>query len=114
MFGNAYDISYTDEGWLWDPFNFENGYVQSIKNIPISAGATQNLVVINRIENYIPIILTSATGLRVRWNNNWYTLNKGTNIISEIKLAVGENTLRFNNTSTAKVLVTVDIRGGRL
>ena len=109
-----YDISYTDEGWLWDPFNFENGYVQSVKNIPIAAGTYQNLVVINRIEHYIPIILTSAEGLRVRWNNNWYSLAKGVNIVNEIKLDIGENTLRFNNTAASKVMVTIDIRGGRL
>lgn len=109
-----YDLAYTDEGWLWDPFNFETGYVQSVRNLPIAANATTNVIVINRIENYIPIILTSASGMTVTWEGNTYNLDKGTNTVSEIKLAIGENTLPFHNTGNATALVTIDIRGGRL
>lgn len=111
-----YDLSYTEEGWLWDPFNFETGYVQSIRNIPVSTTSWQNLLVVNRIENYIPILLTSASGLEVQWNGANYTLEKGTNTISDIKLAIGENTIkvRKQNNSGGSILITVDIRGGRL
>ena len=109
-----YDLSYTDEGWLWDPFNFETGYVQSIKNIPITGNTTYDALVVNRIENYIPIILTSASGLKVEWAGEEHDLDKGTNTITDIKLDTGENTLRFRNATSSTILVTVDIRGGRL
>lgn len=109
-----YDISYTDQGWLWDPFNFETGYVQSVKNLPITGNTSFDAVVINRIDQYIPIILTSASGLKVTWHGTEYTLDKGTNTIADIKLSIGENTLHFTNTTSSTVLVTIDIRGGRL
>lgn len=109
-----YDISYTEEGWLWDPFNFETGYVQSVKNQPITGNSSLDILVINRIENYIPIILTSNNGLSVTWNGETHTLDKGTNTISDIQLDIGENILHFSNSNSATVLVTVDIRGGRL
>jgi len=109
-----YDISYTDQGWLWDPFNFETGYVQSVKNLPITGNSTYDALVVNRIDQYIPIILTSASGLKVTWQGADYNLDKGTNTIADIKLAIGENTLHFTNTTSSTVLVTIDIRGGRL
>ena len=109
-----YDISYTDEGWLWDPFNFETGYVQSVKNLPITGNSTYDALVVNRIDQYIPIILTSASGLKVTWHGTEYTLDKGTNTIADIKLAIGENTIHFTNTTSSTILVTIDIRGGRL
>lgn len=109
-----YDISYTDQGWLWDPFNFETGYVQSVKNLPITGNSTYDALVVNRIDQYIPIILTSASGLKVTWQGADYNLDKGTNTIADIKLAIGENTLHFTNTTSSTVLATIDIRGGRL
>lgn len=109
-----YDLSYTDEGWLWDPFNFELGYVQSVKNLPITANSTLDVTVINTIANYVPILLTSASGVQLTWDENTYNLAKGINYYPDIALSIGENIMPFTNTTSSTVLITIDIRGGRL
>ena len=103
-----YDLAYSDEGWIWDPFNFETGVVHNYSNLPVAG--TLTMTVVSIIPNYIPIILSSVDGLMVTYQSHTYTLVKGANTISDIKLAEGENTLTFNGNG----MVSIDIKGGWL
>lgn len=103
-----YDLAYSDEGWIWDPFNFETGIVHNYNNLPVVG--TLSTVVISLTANYIPVILSSVDGMTVTYNGSTHVLQKGANTISDIKLAEGENTLVFNGNG----MITIDIKGGWL
>lgn len=102
------EIGNTGSEWLWDPFNFETGIIRNYKNLSVLTSLT--VMVEGDMMDSIPVIICSASGMNVEYENITYHLSKGANIINDIVLHTGENTLVFTGTGT----VTIENTGGRL
>ena len=94
--------------WLWDTFNFETGVIYNYKNVAVNGSSS--VVVIGDMMNTTPVIICSDSGMSVEYEGTSYSLSKGSNVVPEIALKQGENTLVFSGSGT----VTIENVGGRL
>lgn len=97
-----------NDEWLWDPFNFETGVIRYYKNLVVSGSLTVR--VIGEMNDVIPTIITSVSGMVVEYEGQSYSLAKGTNSVHDIVIHPGENVLRFTGNGT----VSIEFVGGRL
>lgn len=88
--------------WLWDTFNFETDVIRSYENLPVSGSLT--VVVVGDGMPVPPTIVASVAGMTVTYNGDTYTLNKGSNYISELEIREGENTFIFGGTGSITIL----------
>lgn len=102
------DVYGSGDDWLWDPFNFETGIIRYYKNLPVSG--TLTVVVIGDVMEIIPTIISSVAGMEVTFGETTYTLARGSNTLTGIRLQEGENNLTFAGNGT----VTIEVKGGRL
>lgn len=102
------EINNTGSDWLWDPFNFETGIIRNYKNLSVLTSLT--VVVEGDMMDSIPVIIASASGMQVIYEDKTYSLSKGANTIPQIVLHSGENTLVF----TGQGNITIENTGGRL
>ncbi len=102
------EINNTGSDWLWDPFNFETGIIRNYKNLSVLTSLT--VVVEGDMMDSIPVIIASASGMQVTYEDKTYSLSKGANTIPQIVLHSGENTLVFTGQGT----ITIENTGGRL
>lgn len=102
------EINNTGSDWLWDPFNFETGIIRNYKNLSVLTSLT--VVVEGDMMDSIPVIIASASGMQVTYEDKTYSLSKGANTIPQIALHSGENTLVF----TGQGNITIENTGGRL
>ncbi len=102
-----YEIVSSDEEWLWDPFDFENGIIREYKNIKVSG--TLDFVVDGSPMPVVPEILVS-TDMQVRFKGKTHTLKVGINKIYDIEILDGQNILTFIGNG----IVTIKYRGGSL
>lgn len=102
-----YDLVSSNEDWLWDSFDFNNGVIREYKNLLVDG--TLTVVVEGSQMPAVPEIL-SSTPMTVRFNNKTYDIKAGTNRIYDIEITEGEHSLIF----TGKGLVSINYRGGSL
>lgn len=88
--------------WLWDTFNFETDVIRSYENLPVDGSLT--VVVVGGSMPVPPTIVASTTGMTVTYNDETYTLTKGSNYISELTVQEGENIFIFGGTGTITIL----------
>lgn len=105
-----YKKTVVNEGtdWLWDPFNFETGVIRNYKNLSVLT--TLTVTIQGDVLEAVPTIFCSAPGMKVGFEEKTYSLVKGVNVIGDVVLRSGENTLVF----TGKGIVTIEYTGGRL
>lgn len=102
-----YEITSSAEDWLWDPFNFEDGFINEGKDLEISG--EREVVLIGRRKQMCPKI-TCSEKMQVEFNGNVYDLSIGTQKVLNIVIRRGENRLKFKGNG----VVTIDYRGGSL
>lgn len=102
-----YDILQSNEDWLWDPFNFEDGIINETNNIEVSG--TKNVVIYGRRKRVVPWITCDNT-MQVVFNSQTYNLSAGRQKVLNIEICEGINTLKFIGNGT----VTIEYRGGSL
>lgn len=102
-----YDITSSDEMWLWDPFDFEDGVINEFIDVPVSG--TETVVLLAKRQVTYPTISVN-TPMTVEFDGNVYNLKVGENKMYDILLPEGENTLIFRGYGT----VTIRYRGGSL
>lgn len=102
-----YELTASDEDWLWDSFSFEKGVIRDYKELEVSGSLSLNVPGTQRW--VIPEITVSAT-MTVSYGGKDYELKQGTNKIYDIVIKEGENMLMFTGTGT----VTISYRGGIL
>ena len=102
------EIASTLDEWLWDPFNFESGSIQSYNNLVING--THALTLEGRHIPIVPILIVTAGALSVSFGGTTHALTTGENRIPEIVLARGANLLTFTGTGT----ISIDYSGGSL
>nr|DAG33679.1 MAG TPA: distal tail protein [Caudoviricetes sp.] len=99
-----YDIQ---DDWLWDPFDFENGYISESENIPVSGSTT--VVIVGKRKKTYPTI-TASSAMTVAYNGATYNLTEGINKLYDMILDEGENTLTFSGSGS----VLIEYTGGSL
>lgn len=101
-----YELTASDEDWLWDPFCFEDGIIREYKNL---TSPTTLTIPPRRLMTY-PQIYASNGNMSVKWNNMTFALKQGWNKFPAMVITPEHNTLQFTGSGT----VTVKYRGGEL
>lgn len=91
------------DNWLWNPFNFETGIIQSFSDVQITGSGSVTIIVDSMCT--VSEIVTTASGMKVTWKGTTYNLNYGSNKLSKIKMEAGTNVLNFTGTGKVTVLV---------
>ncbi len=102
-----YDIIGSDQLWLWDPFDFEEGVINEFIDVPVNGTETVTLLAKRQV-TYPTISVNRA--MTVEFDGVVYNLLAGENKMYDILLPEGENTLIFRGNGT----VTIRYRGGSL
>ena len=102
-----YELTASDEDWLWDSFSFEKEVIRDYKELEVNGSLSLNVPGTQRW--VIPEITVSAA-MTVSYDGKDYELKQGTNKIYDIVIKEGENVLMFTGTGT----VTISYRGGIL
>lgn len=102
-----YELTASDEDWLWDPFDFEEGVIRDYKDLQVK-GRLEQLVVGSPMPS-VPKIIVS-TDMTVEFEGEQYTLKTGENYLPDIEIKEGEHTITFIGSGTA----TISYRGGSL
>lgn len=91
----------------WDSFDFNEGIMQCLKDIPVE-GRTE-VEVIGYRKNVVPVIHVTGT-IRVVWNGITTILPEGENKILNVVIREGSNILTFIGNG----VVSIEFRGGSL
>ncbi len=102
-----YSITSSDEDWLWDPFDFEEGYINELGNITITG--SKIVVIIGDKKPSYPTVTTNAQ-MTVTKGTLSVTISTGTTTLYDFPLGEGDNTLTFTGTGT----ISIKYRGARL
>lgn len=103
--------SWSNENWLWDPFDFENGVIRNFKSLTVDGSLT---VSIPKTQDWqVPTITVDSTdnsGMDVKYNGKTYHLNEGINRNPNLMIKDSDATFTF----TGKGTISMRMRGGIL
>lgn len=101
----------TQEDWLWDPFNFETGFIDTAKDIEVD-GSLEVLVRGGSDHSPVTIIAEIEDGdsLSLSVGGKTYAIENGTHVIPGLDLTNKVHTLTFTGNGT----VTINYRSGTL
>lgn len=102
-----YELTASDEDWLWDPFDFEDGIIREYSGLDVNGDYA---LVIDGTEKWIIPEIVVSRDMTVSFEGKNYSLRAGTNKLYGIVVREGGNTLTFHGTGT----VTVKYRGAIL
>ena len=103
-----YSATSSSEEWEWDPFDFEEGYLNEFKNLQISGSET---IILIADENESIATVTTDAVMKFTFKEENITVPIGTTkLYFTLPFEKGENTITITGTGT----VTIDYRGGRL
>ena len=102
-----YDLTSSNEDWLWDPFSFEDGIINETKDLVVNGEL--EITIIGRRMKVVPKF-TCDNPLQLIFNGTTYNLSSGTSYSPDIEICEGENVLKFVGNGT----VTIEYRGGSL
>lgn len=105
-----YEITSSDEDWLWDSFNFETGVIRELSDIEITEDNTKVLVAAGSYPVSPIFKVVESNSLTVTYEGNTYSLPVGEMKIPRIKIGNKEVTLIFNG----KGKLSISYRGERL
>lgn len=99
-----YDMMASDEEWLWDPFNFENGIIRELSDILISDQNREVLIAGGGAPAVPEFIVIQSAGLRVNYNGRTFDmLLPGTYRFPQIR--VGEESVLLKFSGTGKLSI---------
>ena len=102
-----YDLTASNEEWLWDPFDFESGIINETRGLQVNGELEVSIY--GRRKRVIPKI-TCDNPMQVIFNSNTYNLSAGTQKVLNIEICEGKNVLKFIGNGK----VTIEYRGGSL
>ena len=97
-----YDASIEDGEWLWDNFNFEEGFISDLE---FTVEETYTAQVMGLKNEAYPTI-TVSSDMTVLYSGNTFSLKAGKNVLYDMILATGVNELIFNGTGDVKISYT--------
>ena len=102
-----YQIQSSAEEWLWDPFDFENGIINELKDIVVSTSETISLIADEQL-SYASI--TTDAQVTVTYDGKSVTCGIGTTTLYDFEFVPGVNLI----TITGNATITITYRGARL
>lgn len=102
-----YELTASDEDWLWDTFSFETGIIRDYKELQVDGSLS---ITIPGTQKWIVPEITVSGEITVHFEGKDYNLKPGVNKIYSIIIKEGESVLTF----TGNGVVTVSYRGGIL
>ena len=102
-----YDLTASNEDWLWDPFNFEDGIINETKDLIVDGELTVNIY--GRRKLVSPKIICE-NNLQCIFEGQTYNFIPGINCTPNIQIREGKNTFKFIGNGK----VTIEYRGGSL
>lgn len=103
-----YDLTASNEDWLWDPFNFENGIINENTN-KIKVTNKREVVIYGRRKKVVPVI-SCDNRMQLIFNGKTYNLSATKQKVLDLQICEGKNTLTFVGNGN----VTIEYRGGSL
>ena len=95
------------DDWLWDPFDFEDGYINEAKDIVVSGSETVTLIADEQL-SYASI--TTNAQVTVTYGSKSVVCGAGITMLYDFEFEPGENTI----TITGNATITITYRGARL
>mgnify|MGYP007069885552 CR=1 FL=1 len=106
-----YDLTASDEPWLWDPFSFETGVIREYGNLTVDG--TLTVTVVSSPLGGCPTFTASAAMTMIYSENaESYSLTAGANVFPEIELPHEQTAVQFEFTGTGTV--SISFQGGVL
>lgn len=102
-----YTVQSSAEDWLWDPFDFEDGYINELKDIVVT---TSKEIVLIADEQLSYASITTDAQVTVTFDNKSVVCAAGTTTLYDFEFEPGENTITIAGNAT----VTITYRGARL
>ena len=102
-----YDLTSSDEDWLWDPFDFETGIINETRDLIVDGEL--EVSILGRRQKVVPKFVCENP-LQLIFNEQTYNLPAGGSYSPDIEICEGENILKFIGNGT----VTIEYRGGSL
>ena len=101
-----YEITSSQEPWLWDPFNFEKDYVTEVADVVVNG--TRKINVVGSAMPVEPVFICSSP-MTVTFNGGTYSLPTGRSSTPDIQILQGDNIFTFSGTGT----VSIEFYSGR-
>lgn len=96
------------EDWLWNTFNFETGVIRNYADLLVEDSL--DVILTNDMMINVLVIHCTESGMSMIYEDTTYPLYSGENVILDINLKPGDNTLKFLGQGT----ITIESRGGML
>lgn len=94
-----YDVTFNNDKWLWNPFDFETGIINVTK---YEINGTRTIELLNRSMPTSPVI-TASNAMKVKYKSTLYDVSKGTAKLYDIRLQEGSNELTFIGNGTVEI-----------
>lgn len=104
-----YDLTSSEEDWLWDPFSFEDGIINETKDLIVDGELEVNIYGRRKLVSPAFICECQDT-LQCIFEGQTYNFINGTNYAPNIQIKEGQNALKFIGNGK----VTIEYRGGSL
>lgn len=95
------------EPWKWDTFSFLDGVIRSYGNINIQGSGILNVI---GLDKPVTPLIVSSSSMKVTFEGETYDLEPGNNLIYDIVIMKGNNTLEFAGNGS----ISIEYRGGIL
>lgn len=103
--------SWSNEDWLWDPFDFENGVIRNFKSLTVKGSLS---VSIPKTQDWsaptITVKSTNGSGMNLSYNGKTYHLKDGVNRNPNLLVKNSDAIFTFTGNGT----VSMRMRGGVL
>lgn len=98
-----YDLTATNEPWLWDTFNFETGVIREIEEVEITAENNKVTIIGAGIDTPPVFVVSQADNLKLTYGGRTYTLKVGRNRFPAVRVGKEDVTLIFSGTGKFEV-----------
>ena len=98
-----YDLTATNEPWLWDTFNFETGVIREIEEVEITAENNKVTIIGAGINTPPVFVVSQADNLKLTYGGRTYTLKVGRNRFPAVRVGKEDVTLTFSGTGKFEV-----------
>lgn len=98
-----YDLTATNEPWLWDTFNFETGVIREIEEVEITAENNKVTIIGAGIDTPPVFVVSQADNLKLTYGGRTYTLKVGRNRFPAVQVGKEDVTLTFSGTGKFEV-----------
>ena len=94
-----YDLTATNEPWLWDTFNFETGIIRELEDVKITKdNRTITVSGGGEIDDSPEFIVSQADNLKLVYKGRIYTLKTGENRFPAVRVGKEDVQLKFVGT----------------